>query len=79
MADINFGILDTQLPGRIATAPLQGEEQQAKNAMQFMQVQQAMGQNALSQYTLSKAKREDQVKNQLLNDLRAAKTPYRSC
>ncbi len=75
MANINFGILDTQLPGRIATAPLQGEEQQAKNAMQFMQVQQAMGQNALSQYTLSKARREDQVKNQLLNDLRAAKTP----
>jgi len=75
MANINFGILDTQLPSRIATAPLQGEEQQAKNAMQFMQVQQAMGQNALSQYTLSKARREDQVKNQLLNDLRAAKTP----
>jgi hypothetical protein len=32
-------------------------------------------QNALAQYTLSKARREDQVKSQLLNELRSAKTP----
>lgn len=65
MADINFGILDTQLPGRIATAPLQGEEQQAKNAMQFMQVQQAMGQNELAKAKMAEYTRGLSEKNAL--------------
>ena len=65
MAELNFGILDTQAPGRIAAMPQQREEQQAKNAMQFMQVQQAMGQNELAKYQLSSARRTDEETNKL--------------
>ena len=74
MADINFGILDTQLPGRIAAIPQEAQKQQTANMLQAMQLQGAMNQNALSQYTLSKAKREDELTNQLLGDLRGATT-----
>ena len=74
MADINFGILDTQLPGRIAAIPQEAQKQQTANMLQAMQMQGAMNQNALSQYTLSKAKREDELTNQLLGDLRGATT-----
>ena len=65
MAELNFGILDTQAPGRIAAMPQQREEQQAKNAMQLMQVQQAMGQNELAKYQLSSARRTDEETNKL--------------
>jgi hypothetical protein len=74
MADINFGILDTQLPGRIAAIPQEAQKQQTANMLQAMQMQGSMNQNALSQYTLSKAKREDELTNQLLGDLRSATT-----
>lgn len=63
MADINFGILDTQMPGRIAAIPQQQQAQQAQNAMQLMQVQQSMGQNELAKYQLSAAQRADQTQN----------------
>ena len=65
MADINFGILDTQMPGRIAAIPQQQQAQQAQNAMQLMQVQQSMNQNELARYQLSAAKRADEETNKL--------------
>jgi len=48
MAEINFGLLDTQLPGRIATIPLQAQEAGQANALRAMQMMQGMSQNRLS-------------------------------
>jgi len=45
MAELNFGILDTQAPGRIAAMPQLAQEKQSQNAMQFMQLQSAVQQN----------------------------------
>jgi hypothetical protein len=68
MAELNFGLLTPPGSQSIGNAFVQGMDQAAVARAQE-------NQNALSQYALSKAKREDQVKNQLLGDLRAAKTP----
>jgi hypothetical protein len=65
MADINFGILDTQAPGRFAAVPQQQEAQQAQNALQLMQLQHSVGQNELAKYQLSSAKRADTEAEQL--------------
>jgi len=65
MADINFGILDTQMPGRIAAIPQQQQAQQAQNAMQFMQVQQTMQQNALAKSKMDEYTRGTAEKNAL--------------
>ena len=37
-ADLNFGILDTQLPGRIADIPRQAQQQQIQQMQQQLQV-----------------------------------------
>ena len=65
MADINFGILDTQMPGRIAAIPQQQQAQQAQNAMQLMQVQQTMQQNALAKAKMEEYTRGAAEKNAL--------------
>jgi hypothetical protein len=65
MADINFGILDTQMPGRIAAIPQQQQAQQAQNAMQLMQVQQTMQQNALAKSKMDEYTRGVAEKNAL--------------
>jgi hypothetical protein len=65
MADINFGILDTQMPGRIAAIPQQQQAQQAQNAMQLMQVQQTMQQNALAKAKMDEYTRGLNEKNTL--------------
>lgn len=65
MADINFGILDTQMPGRIAAIPQQQQAQQAQNAMQLMQVQQTMQQNALAKAKMEEYTRGVAEKNAL--------------
>jgi hypothetical protein len=49
MADINFGILDTQLPGRIAAIPQEARKQQSANMLQAMQMQGAMREGQMSQ------------------------------
>jgi len=49
MADINFGILDTQLPGRIAAIPQEAQKQQTANMLQAMQMQKAMREGQMSQ------------------------------
>ena len=49
MADINFGILDTQLPGRIAAIPQEAQKQQTANMLQAMQMQGAMREGQMSQ------------------------------
>ena len=65
MAELNFGILDTQLPGRIAAIPQQIEQSQMQNALQGLQMQHAAGQNELAKYQLSSAKRTDTEAEQL--------------
>ena len=49
MANINFGILDTQLPGRLAAIPQEAQKQQTANMLQAMQVQGAMREGQMSQ------------------------------
>jgi hypothetical protein len=58
MAEINFGILDTQAPGRIAALPQQLQEQQAQNAMRLMQFKNTVQQNALAQAKIDEYKRD---------------------
>ena len=68
MAEINFGLLDTQLPGRIATIPLQAQEAGQANAlrtMQMMQGQQQLQQGAtqaeMTRVQLAKIKRDEEA------------------
>jgi len=58
MAEINFGLLDTQLPGRIATIPLQAQEAGQANALRTMQMMQGMQQNEASQMQLQKLRQD---------------------
>ena len=67
MAELNFGLLTPQGSQSIGNAFVQGMDQAAVARAQE-------NQNALSQYALSKAKREDELTNQLLGDLRNATT-----
>jgi hypothetical protein len=66
MAELNFGLLTPPGSQSIGNAFVTGMDQAAVARAQE-------NQNALSQYTLAKAKREDQLKNQLLGDLRRQK------
>jgi len=67
MAELNFGLLTPPGSQSIGNAFVTGMDQAAAARAQE-------NQNALSQYTLSKAKREDELTNQLLGDLRGATT-----
>jgi len=68
MAELNFGLLTPPGSESIGNAFVRGQDQAAAARAQE-------NQNALSQYTLAKAKREDELTNQLLGDLRVATTP----
>ena len=59
MADINFGILDTQSPAKIGNAFIRTPEQQNANMLQAMQMQQLMDQREQAQYALGKSRREE--------------------
>jgi len=59
MANINFGILDTQSPAKIGNAFIRSPEQQNANMLQVMQMQQLMDQREQAQYALGKSRRED--------------------
>ena len=67
MAELNFGLLTPPGSQSIGNAFVQGMDQAAVARAQE-------NQNALAQYTLSKAKREDELNTQLLGDLRNATT-----
>lgn len=67
MAELNFGLLTPPGSQSIGNAFVSGMDQAAAARAQE-------NQNALSQYTLAKAKREDELTNQLLGDLRGATT-----
>ena len=67
MAELNFGLLTPPGSQSIGNAFAQGMDQAAVARAQE-------NQNALAQYTLSKAKREDELNTQLLGDLRNATT-----
>jgi len=59
MADVNFGILDTQAPGRIAAIPQQAQAQQTQNMLTALQAQQTMRQGEVSQMQLQKMKQSE--------------------
>ena len=59
MANINFGILDTQSPAKIGNAFVRSPEQQNANMLQAMQMQQLMDQREQAQYALGKSRREE--------------------
>ena len=67
MAELNFGLLTPPGSQSIGNAFVSGMDQAAAARAQE-------NQNALSQYTLGKAKREDELTTQLLGDLRSATT-----
>ena len=67
MAELNFGLLTPPGSQSVGNAFAQGMDQAAVARAQE-------NQNALAQYSLSKAKREDELTNQLLGDLRGATT-----
>jgi hypothetical protein len=67
MAELNFGLLTPPGSQNIGNAFVQGMDQAAVARARE-------NQNALSQYTLGKARREDTLANQLLGDLRGATT-----
>ena len=67
MAELNFGLLTPPGSESIGNAFVRGQDQ-------ALAARQAENANALSQYTLSKARREDELTNQLLGDLRGATT-----
>jgi hypothetical protein len=67
MAELNFGLLTPPGSQSIGNAFVSGMDQAAVARAQE-------NQNALAQYTLSKARREDELTNQLLGDLRSATT-----
>ena len=68
MAELNFGLLTPPGSQSIGNAFVSGMDQAAVARAQE-------NQNALSQYTLGKARREDELTSQLLGDLRVATTP----
>ena len=59
MANINFGLLDTQYPEKLANAFVRSPEQQNANMLQAMQMQQLMDQREQAQYALGKSRREE--------------------
>ena len=59
MADVNFGILDTQAPGRIAAIPQQAQAQQTQNMLTALQAQQTVRQGEVSQMQLQKMKQSE--------------------
>ena len=59
MANINFGLLDTQYPEKLANALVRTPEQQNANMLQVMQMQQLMDQREQAQYALGKSRREE--------------------
>ena len=59
MANINFGLLDTQYPEKLANAFVRSPEQQNANMLQVMQMQQLMDQREQAQYALGKSRREE--------------------
>lgn len=67
MAELNFGLLTPPGSQSIGNAFVTGMDQAAAARAQE-------NQNALSQYTLANAKRDDELTNQLLGDLRGATT-----
>lgn len=67
MAELNFGLLNPPGSQSIGNAFVQGMDQAAAARAQE-------NQNALAQYTLSKAKREDELTNKMLAGMQSATT-----
>ena len=59
MANINFGLLDTQYPEKLANAFVRSPEQQNANMLQAMQMKHLIDQSDQAQYAINKARRED--------------------
>ena len=63
MAEINFGILDTQSPAKIGNAFIRTPEQQNANMLQVMQMQHLQRQGQSEEMALAKLKREEDALN----------------
>ena len=59
MANINFGLLDTQYPEKLANALVRSPEQQNANMLQVMQMKHLIDQSDQAQYAINKARRAD--------------------
>ena len=68
MAEINFGLIDTQAPARIANALMPSPEQQGAQALQVMQLQQQAG-------ALKKAKQEADALDSFYTNVASAGGP----
>jgi len=71
MAEINFGILDTQSPAKIGNAFTRTPEQQNANMLQAMQMKHLIDQSDQAQYAISKARREDTGMTEFGNAIKA--------
>ena len=71
MMPVNFGLLDTTLPGRIAAIPQEAQKQQSANMLQAMQMQGAVQQSELSQLQIDKLKNDRIEMVKLQQDLEA--------
>jgi hypothetical protein len=58
MAEINWGLIDTQSPAKIANALMPSPEQQGAQALQVMQLQQAARQGQVSQMQMDQARKD---------------------
>jgi len=58
MAEINWGLVDTQAPAKIANALMPSPEQQGAQALQVMQLQQAARQGQVSQMQMDQARKD---------------------
>jgi len=65
MADINWGLIDTQMPQRFAAIPQQAEQQGIKNALAAIQLQQGASQNKLAGMQVRQAEETMARQNQL--------------
>lgn len=68
--EMNFGIIDAAMPGRIANSFYQGQQEQAQNALMRAQLEHATGANRLSALQYQQAQRamqeDEDTKNALM-------------
>jgi len=69
MAEVNFGLLNTQLPGQIANIAGNAAQEGRANAMQMIQLQHGLAQNRLADLTYGEQMRQIEEQKQIRNAL----------
>lgn len=72
MAEINWGILNPSTPSDVGNAFYKGQQEIMQNQLAQSQLRQSQGANALQQYQLSSAQRNDVLQNKMLAELQSA-------